>query len=96
MFKPAICEDEHGQPWVAYESDAAWAYVHQLSHRLTYIVLPRSAYLEGVLGASPSMPSSLSTVDISDPRMAEYLQRRVRLADCWQWLTNEATLGNNN
>ena len=88
MFKPVVCEDEHALQWVVYEGDAGWPYVHRLvGHGVEYIVLPRSVYIGGTLGAFPSVPSTLATVETDgSPQLAAYLQRVVRLRDCWKYL----------
>ena len=94
MFKPVICEDEHALQWVVYEGDASWEFVHRLTGQgVKYIVLPRCAFIAGTLGPFPSVPSTLATVETDrSPQLAAYLQRVVRLRDCWKYLEeHEAT-----
>ena len=99
MFKPIIAEDHVGQHWVSYEGDPSWPYVHALNGRgARYIVLPRIAFTTGTLGPFPGVPSSLAGVDTSVEALAAYLQRVVRLRDCYAWcvthVDTEVTLGN--
>lgn len=97
MLKPIRAEDEAGTPWLVFDTDPAWPFVYALKGRgVEYIVLPRSAMLHGTLGVLPSVPKSLPSVDISVPRMAQYLQRVVRLRDCHAWcaeVTDEEVSG---
>lgn len=93
MFKPCSAEDDTGLHWLVYEGDAAWGHVHRLTgHGVKHIVLPRCAFIEGTLGNTPSVPTSLAAVDMSkSPQLASYLQRLVRLRDCHAWLSKELT-----
>ena len=89
---PIIASDEYGLDWVVYpKDDAAWKFVYSLSrHGVKYIVLPRCAFIAGTLGPFPSVPSTLATVEtVGSPQLAAYLQRLVRLRDCYQWLNTE-------
>ena len=94
MFKPVICEDEHALQWVVYEGDASWEFVHRLTGQgVEYIVLPRCAFIAGTLGPFPSVPSTLATVETSgSPQLAAYLQRVVRLRDCWKYLEDNGVI----
>ena len=90
MLKPIKVEDESGTRWLVFEPDPGWPLVYALKGRgVEYIVLTRRTLTTGILGPTPSVPSTLPTVDISNPRMAQYLQRVVRLRDCHQWCATE-------
>ena len=96
MFKPILCEDEYALLWVVYEGDAGWQFVHRLvGQGVEYVVLPRSAFIAGTLGPFPSVPSTLATVETAEsPQLAAYLQRVVRLRDCWKYLEDTSGLQN--